>query len=74
MIIVPKWDEWNDQRKLTSHFKKVLDTNSRMTDSKAESNWMVPKARKSLETELSNINRWRIEQKVIRLETSKTND
>ena len=32
-------------------FYKLLDTNSRMTDSNVESNWMVPKAGKVAENE-----------------------
>ena len=45
-----------------------------MTDSKAESDWMYRKPEKWLKTELFNNNRWRIEQKLIVIETSKTMD
>ena len=73
MIFVPKWDERTYQRKFDKSFYKLLDTNSRMPDSSAESNWMVPKARKVAKTALSICNRWWLEQKVIVMETSKTN-
>ena len=46
MIIVPKWNKRINQRNNDKSFYKLLDTNNRMTDSNAESNWMVPKARK----------------------------
>ena len=46
MIIVPKWDERNKKMKIDKSFYKLLDANSRMTDSNAESNWMVQQARK----------------------------
>ena len=45
MIIVLKCDKRNNQRKFYKSFYKLMDTNNRMTDSNAESNWMVPKAR-----------------------------
>ena len=38
MIIVPKWDERNNQRKIDKSFYKLLDTNNRINDSNAESN------------------------------------
>ena len=74
MIIVPKWNKRNNQRIIDKSFFKLLDTINRMTDSNAESNWMVPKARKVAKTEFSISNRWRKEQKVIILETNWTND
>ena len=46
MISVPKWDKRNNQRKIDKSFYKLLDTINRMTDRNAESNWMIPKARK----------------------------
>ena len=45
MMIVPKWDKQNNQRKIDTSFYKLLNTNNRMTDSNAESNWMVPKTK-----------------------------
>ena len=60
--------------KIGNSFYELLDTKNRMIDSNAKFNWMVPKARKVAKTEFSISNRWRIEQKVIILETSKTND
>ena len=47
MIIVLKCDKRNNQRKSYKSFYKLIDTNNRMTDSNAEGNWMVPKARKA---------------------------
>ena len=74
MIFVPKWNKRIKWRIIDESFYKLLDTSNRMTDSNAESNWMVPKAKKLAETEISINNRWQIEQKVMVLETSKTND
>ena len=51
-----------------------MDTNSRMTDSNAESNWMVPKARKVAKTEVFLVIDDEYNKKAIILETSKTND
>ena len=46
MITVPKWDKRNNQQKIDEPFYRLLDTNNRMTESNAESNWMIPKTRK----------------------------
>ena len=46
MIIEPKWDERRNQRIIDKSFYKLLDTKNWMNDSNAESNWMVPEARK----------------------------
>ena len=45
MNIVTKWDKPSNKRIFDKSFQKRLDTNNRMTDSNAESNWIVPEAR-----------------------------
>ena len=75
MITVPKWDKRNNQRKLISHFAKYWTRISGwLTVMPKKIEW-YRKPEKWLEkAELSISNRWGIEQKVIILETSKTND
>ena len=45
-LIITDVSKENNQRITDKPFQKILNTNNRMTDSNAESNWMVPKARK----------------------------
>ena len=46
MITVPKWNKQINWRKIDKSFYELLDTINRMTDSNAESNWLIPTARK----------------------------
>ena len=74
MIIVLKWDKRNNQRKLISYFTnywtRIIGW---LTVMPKVLEW-YRKPEKWLKTELSINNRWRIEQKVIIWETSKTNE
>ena len=60
--------------KISHSFIRKLDTNNRLTDSNVESNWKVPKVEKVAKNKNFQ---WRnvdeSEQKVMILETSKTN-
>ena len=74
MKIAPKWDKRNNRRKSISHFRKHWTRITGWLKGMPKVNDWYRKPEKWLKTEFSISKRWRIEQKVILLETIRTSD
>ena len=74
MITVPKWNKRNNQQESINDFINYWTRIPGWLTGMPKVIERYRKPEKWLKTELSISNRWRIEQKVIFLETSKTND
>ena len=74
MITVPKWEKRINRRKSISHFRNYWTRITGWLTGMPKVIERYRKPEKWLKTELSISKRWRIEQKVIILETNWTND